>query len=305
MKPLTNSGVRLSLSNHCNPQGLNYQLLTIELTRQDRLIYPEELADIELPRGIDTTGGVVISGRGPIWLHDYLVHELHPTAWIGSYEPRYHSAIVVATHTRLVKIGQVIPLEQQEDSSLCTGLMVVGPPDSGKSVLSHGLFRALLPEYPNIYLQRANWDGEGNYILELKSEDNAEPETFKAANKGELTPRFFPYHAQAILQLRRQKALVIVDVGGQVQPEKQPILEACSHYLIISSQREEVEKWHEFCRDRGNLKPVAVIHSTLETSEQIHQESPVLEMTCGPWLSGQTPRIPSVLLQQIQRLIKK
>lgn len=307
MNPLTTSGIRLSLSNHCNPLGLKYQLLTVELTRKDRLIYPEELADIELPSGIDTTGGVVISGRAPIWLYAYLVHELHPTAWVGSYEPRYHSVIVVATHTGLVKVGQIITLEQQEDkdSSLCTGLMVVGPPDSGKSVLSHALFRALLPEYPNIYLQRANWDGEGNYALELKSEDNSASETFKAANKGGLTPQFFPYHAQTILQLRRQKALVIVDVGGKVQPEKQPILEACSHYLIISSQIEEVEKWHEFCRDRGNLKPVAVIHSTLEPCEQIHQEYPFLEMTCGPWLAGQTPLIPSILLQQIQILIKK
>lgn len=64
MNRLTTSGVRLSLSNHSNPQGLKYQLLTVELTRKDRIIYPEELADVELPPGIDTRNGVVISGRG-------------------------------------------------------------------------------------------------------------------------------------------------------------------------------------------------------------------------------------------------
>lgn len=298
-------GIRLSLSNHQNPQGLKYQLLSVELTRKDRIIFPEELADIELPGGIDTTGGVVISGRGPIWLHDYLVHELHPTAWIGSYEPRYHAAIVVATHTRTVKIGQVVPLEQPANSTLCNGLMIVGLPNSGKSVLSHALFKALLCEFPNIYLQRANWDGEGNYVLELTPQANGDAEVFKAENKGSLTPQFFPYHAQAILELRRHKSLVIVDVGGMVQPQKQPILEACSHYLIISSQPEEVEKWHEFCRDRGNLKPVAVIHSTLEKQEIIHQQQPYLEMTCGPWISGQTPAISTTLMEQVRNLVKK
>jgi CRISPR-associated protein Csx3 len=60
------------------------------------------------------------------------------------------AGIVAATHTRLVKIGQVIPLEQEGADSLCSGLMVVGLPDSGKSVLSHALFQALLPEFPGV-----------------------------------------------------------------------------------------------------------------------------------------------------------
>lgn len=305
MSAHTNSGIQLHLSSHQNPQGLKYQLLSIELTRSDRIIYPEELAALALPNGIDTTGGVVISGRAPIWLHGYLMHELHPTAWVACYEPRLHSAIVVATHTRLVKIGQVIPLEQQGSGTLCSGLMIVGPPDSGKSVLSHALFKSLLIEYPDLYLQRTNWDGEGNYVLELVSAfTDAQQEAFKAANKGELTERFFPYHAQAILQLRRHKALVIVDVGGKVQPEKQPILEACSHYLIISSKPEEIPLWHEFCRDRGNLKPVAVIHSTLSECEIIHQQKPYLEITCGPWIRGQARQIPSVLLERVRRIVK-
>jgi CRISPR-associated protein Csx3 len=296
--------INLSLFHQQNPQGLKYQLLLIELTSEDRIIYPEELADLELPSGINTTIGVIISGRAPIWLYNYLVHELHPTAWIASYEPRFHCAIVVATHSRLVKIGQRIPLEQQQDSPLCTGLMIVGPPNSGKSVLSHALFKNLLSQFPNIYLQRANWDGEGNYVLELTPEANGDGETFKAANKGGLTQQFFPYHAEAILKLRRQKSLVIVDVGGMVQPEKQPILEACSHYLIISSLPEEVESWHKFCRDRGNLKPVAVIHSRLTECEIIHQEQPYLEMTCGPWVARQNRPIPQPLFTAVQKLVK-
>ncbi|MGA9379029.1 MAG: CRISPR-associated ring nuclease Crn3/Csx3 [Phormidium sp.] len=74
-KPLKNN-ICLSLSHQQNPQGLKYQLLSIELTSKDRIISPEELTDLELPSGINTTIGVIISGRAPIWLYNYLVHEL-------------------------------------------------------------------------------------------------------------------------------------------------------------------------------------------------------------------------------------
>jgi CRISPR-associated protein Csx3 len=289
---------------------LQYQVLSIELTKSDRLIEPQDIKNLELPLGIDTNGGVVISGRAPMWLYSYLTHALHPTAWVACYDPRL-GAVVSATNSRQVCIGQVIPISPANgrqnhglvqpknlEVSLCPALMIVGPPDSGKSVLSHALFQALLLEHPDIYLQRAHWDGEGNYVLELSAETtDAEIEAFKLRNKGALTERFFPYHAQAILQLRRQKSLVIVDVGGMVQPEKLPILEACTHYLIISSKPEAVNAWHEFCRDRGNLLPVAVIHSSLAEVEEVHQVQPYLEITSGPWVRGQVKTVSESILK--------
>jgi len=280
--------------------GLPFQLLEVVLTQPDRLIEPADLREIVLPAGIDTTMGVVISGRAPIWLYAHLVHELHPTAWVACYDPRL-CAIVVATHPPQTPLGQVIPLTlSQGRAQMGKALMIVGPPDSGKSVFSHALFQALLPDCPEVFLQRAQWDGEGNWILELpEAATEADRETFKLVYKGELTERFYPYHANTILRLRRQKPLVIVDVGGRVQSEKVPVLEACSHYVIISSDVREVDKWHEFCRERGNLRPLAVIHSTLKATLQIHQREPFLAMTCGPWVSGQTTTVPQVLLEQV------
>ena len=210
---------------------------------------------------------------------------------------------MVTTHSSQTQVGQVIPLpESQRRPRLGAALLVVGPPDSGKSVFSHALFQALLPEYPEVFLQRAQWDGEGNWTLELpESATAADREAFKLFYKGSLTAGFFPYQAQAILQLRRRKPLVIVDVGGRVQPEKVPMLEACSHYLIISSNPDEVKKWHEFCRDRGNLSLLAVVHSSLDETCQLHQHEPVLEMTCGPWRQGHVPHLPEILLSEIQQ----
>jgi CRISPR-associated protein Csx3 len=209
-----------------------------------------------------------------------------------------------------VQIGQVLDLSPaltllSQPTELGAALLIVGPPDSGKSVLTHALFQTLLQSGVDAYLQRAQWDGEGNYILEAATGWNeAEQEQFKALNRGQLTEQFFPYHAQAILKLRRQKPLVIVDVGGMVQPEKQPILEACSHYLVISSTPEAIAPWHEFCRDRGNLKLLGIIHSRLEETEILHQTAPYLELTAGPWIRGQTASIPPALLAAVQSIVR-
>lgn len=293
--------IQLQLGDIEQVGDLRFQILTLQLTRRDRLMQPADLADLVLPSGIDTTAGVVLTGRGPIWLYAHLVHELHPTAWVACFDPRLGGAVVVTTHSRQTQVGQVISLPpDQRRPRLGPALMVVGPPDSGKSVLSHALLRSLLADSPDVFLQRAQWDGEGNWLLELPDTATDEDrEAFKLAYKGGLTERFYPHHAQAILELRRQKLLVIVDVGGRVQIDKVPVLEACSHYLIISADRNEVDKWHEFCRDRGNLKPVAVIHSTLEATEQVHRRDPYLEITCGPWISGKTKSIPQALLEHV------
>ncbi|MDH6055980.1 CRISPR-associated ring nuclease Crn3/Csx3 [Umezakia ovalisporum] len=296
----------LQLSEPLIWHGWKYQFLLISLTKSDRVIKPTDLRNLEFPSGIDISGGVVISGRAPIWLYAYLTHELHPNAWVACYDPRLSGAVVVATHAHFFRIGDVIPIEPPNgrQRELCPALMVVGPPDSGKSVLSHALFQALLAENPDIYLQRAHWDGEGNYLLELDADTSEKDiEAFKHRDRGVLTEEFFLYHSQGILKLRRQKSLVIVDVGGMVQPEKLPILEACSHYLIISSKAEAIDSWHEFCGDRGNLKPIAVINSVLSTTEIIHQQQPYLEMTVGPWIRGKAPTVPQVLLRRVRGLI--
>lgn len=297
------SNIELTLSELSSFQDLPYQLLSIHIITPDRLIEPTDLQDLQLPVAIDSTIGVIISGRAPIWLYGFLIHELHPTPWVAVYDPRLGGGVVVSTHSRLAKVGQLIPLRVSLISNLCPAIMIIGPPDSGKSVLSYALFKSLLPINPEIYLQRANWDGEGNYILELGASTSEDlGENFKQINKGRLSERFFPYHAKAILELRRQKKLVIVDVGGMIQPEKMPILEACTHYIVISSQPDAIESWHQFCRDRGHLIPLAAIYSVLDSVENVEQEEPFLVMTSGAWVRGKAKVIPEILLQKIIRL---
>lgn len=100
--------------NHCSHQtqdGLPYQHLHVQITNDDGIIEPEDLKGLKLPSGIDFSQGIVIEGKGPIWLYAYLVHECHAAAWVGCYDPRHKGAIVVETHTRIVSVGQVLKLE--------------------------------------------------------------------------------------------------------------------------------------------------------------------------------------------------
>jgi CRISPR-associated protein Csx3 len=100
--------IRLTLTDKQSVEGMQYQQLDIEILTADRVITPDDMVGLETPLGIDASRGVVISGRAPIWLYAYYVHELHPTKWIACYDPRLSGGVVVATHSHQASIGQII-----------------------------------------------------------------------------------------------------------------------------------------------------------------------------------------------------
>lgn len=103
--------IELNLIPHQSEEGLAYQHLRINLAGADGIITPEDLKELQLPKDIDPTKGIIIEGKGPIWLYAYLAHQCHATAWLGCYDPRLGGAVVVQTHTRAVSIGQVVKLK--------------------------------------------------------------------------------------------------------------------------------------------------------------------------------------------------
>jgi len=54
------------------------------------------------------TKGIVISGRGPIWLFGTLIHEFHPAKWVACFDPRLGGGVVVQSHDPEVKVGDVV-----------------------------------------------------------------------------------------------------------------------------------------------------------------------------------------------------
>jgi len=85
----------------------HYTLVHFELEGN---IEPEVLKRIKPPK-VDGTKGVVLSGRGPIWLYGYLIHCYHPTKYIATYDPRLGGAVVVESHDPELEVGEMIKME--------------------------------------------------------------------------------------------------------------------------------------------------------------------------------------------------
>jgi len=85
----------------------------VEFAIPGGVISPEELPEVE-PPGVTASKGVVLSGRGPVYLFAFLAHQYHPTAWIGTFAPAEGGAVVFETHSLKVRVGQVVPVPKPE-----------------------------------------------------------------------------------------------------------------------------------------------------------------------------------------------
>lgn len=71
---------------------------------------PADLAGLN-PPNVEGTKGVVISGRGPVWLYAALAHHYHVAAWVGTFDPRLGGAVVTSRHNHSAPaVGTVIML---------------------------------------------------------------------------------------------------------------------------------------------------------------------------------------------------
>lgn len=72
-----------------------------------RPLEPSDLPKIQLPKIMGQ--GLVISGRGPIWLYGYLIHHyMHLFQFIAVYDPKIGGAVIIASHHPSFKEGEVI-----------------------------------------------------------------------------------------------------------------------------------------------------------------------------------------------------
>lgn len=307
--------------------GLAYQHLHIQIATSNGLIEPHDLKGLNLPNEMIWSQGVVLEGKAPIWLYSYLTHLCHPTAWVACFDPRMGGAVVTSTHSDVVEVGQVLKVKlpraanqqsgiehnipTQCDPTQCdqdsgSAILVCGPPNSGKSVLAYALRSSLIQRFPELqlFLHRANWDGEGNWSHEIDDSELVEllvreHERRMHTNPETATeiPFFFDYYANTTISLREVLDLLIVDLGGRIQSEKYPLVERCTHSMIISNDPEKIPEWRQFCE--STLKPIAIIHSVLENRLEILRTEPYLEMIAGPWERGKTLTVPDILLDAV------
>jgi CRISPR-associated protein Csx3 len=289
-----------SVSTDQSTNQSHYQTLSITLPWQP--ILPEQLATLTLPIDLDLSQEVVLNGQLPSWLYGRLVDLCRTAPWIGCYNAPSGGIVVIHSQLDNPTVGELIPVQQNRVP--CPAILIGGPPNSGKSVFSNALRTALIKALPHrkTYLHRASWDGEGNWAYEAKTpmvkqfirqnefRIHENPETAK------LIPAYYQHHAKVVENLRQLSDCVLVDVGGMPQAEKQPLIEQCTHYIVISRLAEAVDKWHEFCAP--GLQPVAVIHSILESEQIILHREPLLEVSAGPWVESTSVNFPQCVLER-------
>ena len=95
----------ISLSDH----EAGYRLVKFEIP--GGVCTAEEFASAmaEVEDGLPGERPVLINGRGPVWGYGMLIHAAHPTPAVGTFDPRFHGYVVVATHDSRYAVGSVIP----------------------------------------------------------------------------------------------------------------------------------------------------------------------------------------------------
>ena len=287
--------------------GTTYQTLYINLAKPQTLISPNSIVPHTLPIELDLNREVVISGQAPLWLQVRLMWRCREAPWVGCHAARDNQIVVVHSQVASPTIGDSLSI--QLNRRPCPTILIGGPPNSGKSVFSNALRQSLLHQGQRVFLHRASWDGEGNWAYEADNTTlvdslvrhnefriHEDPRTAKEI------PSFFEKQAQTVTNLRQLTDCLLVDTGGLPQLEKRPLVEQCSHYIVISRLPDEIEKWHKLCASK--LTALVVIHSVLEPTYRILKKDPILEIEAGPWLVDQEPVMPNIVLETILEVLR-
>lgn len=96
----------LSKSNRIMFKKREYDEYTLVCFRCS--ILTPEVLKVMRPPMVNKAKGVLLSGRGPIWLYGALVHHYHPTRFVMVYEPRGEVGIVVESHHPDYEVGDTV-----------------------------------------------------------------------------------------------------------------------------------------------------------------------------------------------------
>lgn len=307
IQPPLRQDIELQVIELLTSDGATCQTLVINLLRK---IEPQELETLSLPSELNLQRQVLIFGWGPVWLYGQLVTLCQQAPWVATYDLRSHRGIVVSSRVAGIAPGDVVPIQQSATPG--PAILIGGPPKSGKSVLSYALNRCLRQGWPGLktHLFRANWDGEGNHTYETPDRDLAErlrqennPKLQQQADYAEKIARFFLKKGEELPNVRRIIDLTLVDVGGKTDPDRLPVVQQCTHYIVISHDPQEVANWHALCG--LSVKPLAVIHSVQEPRLEVLRREPFLEVVAGPWERGEVCKVPGILLKLVVNLLNE
>jgi CRISPR-associated protein Csx3 len=178
---------------------------------------------------------------------------------------------------------------------LFPAVLIGGPPNSGKSVLTYNLTQALREQGIQHYVLRAAPDGEGDWVSEAK----------QSIIRTILVPRTWtPAFVEHVCESLTHRPLpLLVDVGGRPTPWQEIIFDCCTHAVLLTPDESTHSLWSDLV-SRHNLILLADLWSDLHGASQIMAARPVLQGVIAGLEWGERIGGPTfdVLLERIARL---
>jgi CRISPR-associated protein Csx3 len=162
-------------------------------------------------------------------------------------------------------------------ANLLPAILIGGPPNAGKSVLTYNLTQALRRLNIPHYVFRANPDGDGDWFLE------ADRETVRQIYvKGYWSDELIRHICQ---DLERRHLPLLVDLGGLPTEKEGCVFHTCTHSLLLlrPDKEEATLTWHHFVSTYG-LLPLAEFSSEISGETHLASREPIVTGT----LSGLT-----------------
>lgn len=180
-------------------------------------------------------------------------------------------------------------------------ILVGGPPNAGKSVLTYNLTKALRERHIPHYVFRASADIEGDWFLQgdlstvrqiqLQAEDYRHwTDIFRAFVCRDLAHRQLP---------------LIVDLGGLPREADTCIFQVCTHSILLLKDDDEnaTQTWHHYTRTHS-LIPLAEIRSVWHGNSTLTAKEPTITGTLAHLERGEDIHAPlfDELVNQVAHL---
>lgn len=238
---------------------LEYDILHVTLTTA--IIKVEDAIQVKFPLGFDEQKGLIINGRGPIWLYLILYRRIkneQSVAWLAQFDPQVNGAVKIDSDDsdHIIDISEFSKYISRPQKSLI--IAFIGPPHSGKSVFLYSLFKSLLdknPEYvnKNIFIIKGCPDGEGLWSSTISQELVKE-----LRYKNQFSDAYVLDVISNIEKAARSKKIIFVDCGGKIADDTKQILSKCTHAILVSADKQKAEVWEQAYPD---IKYLAIIDS--------------------------------------------
>ncbi len=153
-------------------------------------------------------------------------------------------------------------------------ILVGGPPNAGKSVLTYNLTQALRQRNIPHYVFRANPDVEGDWFLRgnITTVRQIQLRAWDYRHWSDI------FRAFVCRDLAHRQLPLIVDLGGLPREADTCIFQVCTHSILLLKEEDEsaTQTWHHFT---SGLLPLAEIHSQLHSDSTLATQEPIITGT--------------------------